>query len=104
MRPKGQQVLRDNHRQSIQEKKTKYMYDKCPQRRKPKQWKRTITEMCNSRILLEIKKIILKSHTERAQGMSRSIYSEQPTPRHILQVQLSLYKIRLTKQIVSQLT
>lgn len=62
----------------------KYMYHRCPQRRKPKQWNRTITEMGSSKIPLEIKKYILKVRTERAQCISRRIYTEQPTPRHIL--------------------
>ena len=44
----------------------KYKYDRCPQRRNPKQWNGTITEMCNSRKPLEIKKnmFTLKSDTE----------------------------------------
>lgn len=39
----------------------KYMYNSCPQRRKPKQWNGTITEMGSSKIPLEIKKIYIES-------------------------------------------
>lgn len=62
-----QQVSRGSHIYTTQEKKMKYKYNRCPQRRKAKQWNRIITKIGNSRMPLEIKKYVLKSHIERAQ-------------------------------------